>query len=166
MRAAIIDVRMKARLRGVAVPDRVLPIDVHDGDALIARIKTVQLRVSVLLAHVEGGSVVLPLVVVPVAEDSSARLRVIEDEPAKIAVEGLIAEARRNEVVIVREIAQMHFHERFLQREKVLRALRMRTVREILSNWAHAVHRIIDISRLVYVGGICAARTEVTIIEA
>ena len=34
----------------------------------------------------------MPLVVVPVAENAAARLSVIEDEPAKITVESLIAD--------------------------------------------------------------------------
>ena len=75
--------------------------------------------------HVEGGDVVLPAVVVVVAENARAEIGVVEDEPAKIAHEWLNADARRNEIVIVREIAQVNFAERFLERVKFFVARRV-----------------------------------------
>ena len=64
--------------------------------------------------------VVLPAIVVVVAEDADAEVRVVEDEAAEIAHEWLNAEARRDEVVGVGQIADVKFEKRFLQREEIL----------------------------------------------
>ena len=70
--------------------------------------------------HFEGSDVVLPAVVVVVAENADAEIGVVENEAAKIAHERLNAEARGNEIVIVRQVADVNFAERFLEREEIL----------------------------------------------
>ena len=66
----------------------------------------------------------MPAVVVVVPENPDAEICVVENETAKIAHERLHADAHRNEIVIIREIAQVDFAERFLQRPEFLFARR------------------------------------------
>ena len=75
----------------------------------------VQVGVGVLLAHVETGEVVLQAVVVVVAEKADAEIGVVENEPAKIAHKRLNPETRRNEIVVVGEIANVQLEEGFLE---------------------------------------------------
>ena len=70
--------------------------------------------------HVERGEIVLPAVVVVVAEDPDAEVGVVKNETAEVAHERLHPDAQRNEIVIVRQIAQMNFSERFLKRPEFL----------------------------------------------
>ena len=58
----------------------------------------------------------MPAVVVVVAENARAEIGVVKDEAAKIAHEWLNADTRGNEIVIVRQIADVNFAERFLER--------------------------------------------------
>src|SRR6185369_17897270 len=51
-----------------------------------------------------------------VAEEARADVRVAEDEAAEVAVERLLADADRGEVVVRREVAQLPFVEELLQR--------------------------------------------------
>jgi hypothetical protein len=67
-------------------------------------LERVQPGVGVLLAQVEERHVVLPPVVVVVAEKARPQVRVIEYKPAEIAVEGLVADLDRAEVVVGREV--------------------------------------------------------------
>ena len=66
----------------------------------------------------------MPAVVVVVAENAHPEIRVVENETAKIAHERLNAGAHGNEIVVVRQIAQMNFGERLLQRIEFLFASR------------------------------------------
>ena len=120
MPVGFVEVRVETELRGVALGEKILAKNIRDQDGLIARIEFVQVRIGVLLEHVEGGEIVLPAVVVVVAENAHAEIGVVENETAKIAHERLNAEARRNEIVVVREIAEMDFGERFLERKEIL----------------------------------------------
>ena len=113
---AAIEVGVKAQLRGVALGEKILAENIRDEDLLIAPVELVQIGVSVLFEHVESGHVVLPEIIVVVAEDADAEIRVVENEAAKIAHERLNAEARGNEIVIVRQIADVDFGKRFLER--------------------------------------------------
>ena len=91
---------------------------------MFARIEFVQVRIGVLLAHIERGEIVLPAIVVVVPENPDAEVRVVEDEAAEIAHERLHPDAHRDEIVIVRKVAQMNFGERFLQRPEFFFARR------------------------------------------
>src|SRR5205823_958677 len=93
---AAVEVRMKAELRGVALPNKILLEDICDKDLLVARVEFIQVGIGVLLAHVERDHIVLPEIVVVVAEDTEAKVRVVENEAAEIADERLNAEARGN----------------------------------------------------------------------
>ena len=116
---------MKAQLGRVTFREKILAENIGDQDLLIACVELVQIRVGVFLEHVEGGEIVLPAVVVVVAEDARAEIGVVENEAAKIAHEWLNAETRRNEIVIVREIADVNFAERFLERRPIFVARRV-----------------------------------------
>src|SRR5205085_12171927 len=118
-------------LRRVALPNKILLKNVRDKDLLIARVEFIQIGIGVLLAHVEPDHVVLPEIVVVVAEDADAEIRVVENEAAEIAHEWLDAKARGNEIVIVREITDVDFRERFLKRIPLLLARRVARVGEI-----------------------------------
>ena len=105
---------MKAELGSVAAPQEVLAIQVGDDHALVAAIEPVQLGVGILLEQVEHDEVVLPAVVVEVPEQARAEINVVEDEPAKVAVERLCAETAGDEIVVLGQIAQVKFGKPFL----------------------------------------------------
>ena len=113
-----------AELLRVAVDEEVLPVEVGDGDLLIAELQRVQAGVGVFLQPVEDGQVVLVAIGGVVAEDAHAEVRVVEDEAAEVAVERLRADADGDEVVVRREVAQLPFVEELLQREVAVGARR------------------------------------------
>ena len=69
-----VEVRVKAELCRVAFPNKILLEDIRDKDLLIARVEFIQVGIGVLLAHVEPDHVVLPEIVVVVAEDADAEV--------------------------------------------------------------------------------------------
>src|SRR5579864_9005840 len=101
MAAVVIEVGQKTQLAGVTFPKQILPENISDVDLLLAPAELVQVGVSVFFQHVERGNVVLPAVVVVIAENSDAEVGIVENETAKIAHERLNADAQRNEIVIV-----------------------------------------------------------------
>src|SRR5207244_7452789 len=111
-----VEIADKRELTGITFPDQVLPENIRDVDLLFARIEFVEVGIGILLAHVERGEIVLLAVVVVIPKNADAEIRVVENEAAEIAHERLHTDAQRNEIVIVREIAQMNFGERLLQR--------------------------------------------------
>src|SRR5207302_9205546 len=106
MPAVVVEVANKRELTGVTFPNQILPENIGDIDLLLARIELVQVRISILLAHVERGQIVLPAVVVVVPENPDAEVGVVENETAKIAHERLYRDAHRDEVVIAGQIAK------------------------------------------------------------
>src|SRR4051812_25687522 len=68
--AAVIEAAVQAPLCCVARPEKILPVKVGDEHLLSAFVKRVQLRISVLLAQIEGGQVVLESVVTPIAKEA------------------------------------------------------------------------------------------------
>ena len=151
MAARAIEVGVKAQLRRVTLREKILSENIRNQDLLIARVELVQVRVGVLLEHVESGEIVLPAVVVVVAENARAEIGVVEDEPAKIAHERLDAETRRNEIVVVREIANVNFAERFLERRPIFIA------RRVLQSWIGIEH-----TRFLNVGVVAVVNAEKT----
>ena len=115
MAAIVVEVSQETELAGVTFPNQILSENVRDVNLLLAPAELVEVRVSVFLEHVEGGDVVLPAVVVVIAENTNAQVGVVENETAEIAHERLNAGAHGNEIVVVRQIAQMNFGERLLQ---------------------------------------------------
>ena len=165
VRAAVVEVRVEAGLRGVAVPEGVLSIDVRDDHALVARVKGVQVGVGVLLAQVEGGEVVLKLVVVVVAEDACAEVHVVEDEAAKVAVENLVACARGHEVVVLRQVAEVDLGEVFLQGKVIARALGG-VPGNAFADGRDAAEHVARVAGIVHAVGIAVGGAVVTVAEA
>src|SRR5262245_43673889 len=62
------------------------------------------------------------MIVVDIAEEPRAKVHIIENKPAEIGIEKLIARAESKEVVVIRQIAKVHFGEVLLDRVKILRA--------------------------------------------
>src|SRR4051794_5800794 len=85
MPAVIIEVGQKTELAGVTLPEQVLAKNVGHVNLLVAPFKLVEVGVGILLQHVERGDVVLPAIVVVVAEDSNAKVGVVENKSAEIA---------------------------------------------------------------------------------
>src|SRR5689334_23168309 len=83
--AVVVEIADEAELARVAFPNQVLPKNIRDVDLLIARIELVQVRIGVLLAHVEGGEIVLPAIVVVIAEKADAEIGVVKNKTAKVA---------------------------------------------------------------------------------
>ena len=129
---AAIKVGVKAQLRGVTLGKKILAENIRDENLLIAPVELVQIGVSVFFEHVEGDYVVLPEIVVVVAENADAEIRVVEDETAKIAHERLNAEPGGNEIVIIRQVADMNFRKCFLERIPIFFAPRVARVGEIV----------------------------------
>ncbi len=105
---------------------------------LIAPVELIEVRVGILLEHVERGDVVLPEIVVVVAENADAEIGVVENESAEIANEWLNAVAGRNEIVIVGQVADMNFRECFLERVPFFFASCVTSVREIIRSGRQA----------------------------
>src|SRR5262245_42489636 len=114
MGGAVIEVGVKANLGGVTFPQEILPVRVCNQHELVARIELIQPGIAVLLAHIEHGQVVLPAVIRVVAKNARSQVDVVEEESAKIAAEGLVAKSACNEIVVVRQVAQMEFQKRLL----------------------------------------------------
>ena len=93
MPAVVVEVGHETEFAGVTFPNQILPENVRDINLLVAPAELVQVGISVLLQHVEGGDVVLPAVVVVVAENARAQIGVVENETAEIAHERLNADA-------------------------------------------------------------------------
>jgi hypothetical protein len=72
MAAIVIEVSQETELAGVTFPNQILSENVRDIDLLLAPAELVEVRVSVFLQHVEGGDVVLPAVVVVIAENAKS----------------------------------------------------------------------------------------------
>src|SRR6266498_399285 len=92
----------KTQLAGVTFPYQILPEDVGHVNLLLTPAELIQIRVSVLLEHIECGDVVLPAVVVVITKDADRKVGIVENEAAEIAHKRLDAGAQRNEIVIVR----------------------------------------------------------------
>ena len=82
---AAVEVGQKVELTGVACPKKVLPIDVQDVDLLVAQIEFIEVRISVLLEHLERGHVPLPAVIVVIPKEPHAEIGVVENQAAEIA---------------------------------------------------------------------------------
>ena len=142
----VVEVRVEAPRRGVALEEGVLQIGVGDDHSLVALLEGVQARVRVFLAHVEHGRVVLQPVVRVVAEDPPAEVRVVEEEAAEVGVERLVAALEGDEVVAVREVAQVQLDEGFLQRPVVLRANRRAAAGEAVGGRELPREQRVDVS--------------------
>src|ERR1700761_3862327 len=105
------------------MPDEILAICVQDQNVLAAASEFVELGIGVFFIHVEHDHVVLPAIIVVIAEEPRGEIDVIENKSAKIAVESLIAEARGEEIVIVGKIAEMKFDEGLLQCDEIIEAI-------------------------------------------
>src|SRR5215469_11901795 len=116
----VVEIGQESELAGVAFPNQILPENIGDQNLLITPAELIEVGVCVLLKHVESGDVILPTIVVVIAEDADAQIGVVENEASKIAYERLNANAHRNEIVIIRQVAQVDLSEGFLQREEFL----------------------------------------------
>src|SRR5688572_26964671 len=85
VRAAVVEVRVEAQLRGVSLPDEVLAKHIGDDHFLMSRLEGVQIGIGVLLAHVEDGEIVLHPIVIEVAKEPERQVGVRENKSAKIA---------------------------------------------------------------------------------
>ncbi len=99
--ALVVGVADIGDLRGEAGNRQVLAIEIGDEDVVLAQLlaDVVEAAVGVLLQPAEIGEVVLPAVVVAVAEQAHAELAVLEQEAAEIGRERLDADAHRIEIV-------------------------------------------------------------------
>src|ERR1700737_3982563 len=103
MAAVVVEIADKRQLARKTFPNQILPEKVRDKNLLAASfIDRVQIRVGIFLAHIEGGDVVLPAVIVVVTEKANAEIGIVENETAEIAHKRLHADAQRDEVIVVR----------------------------------------------------------------
>src|SRR5437660_12406219 len=107
MPTAVIEVRQETELASVTFPNQILPEHIGQVDLLPTPAELIQVGVGVLLEHVEARDVVLPQVVVVIPENPNAKIGIVEDKPAEIAHERLDTGAQRNEIVIVRYVADV-----------------------------------------------------------
>ena len=117
--ALAVEVEQHGRLRGVARHRPILAEQVGDEGVVIAPTPrdVVEARIGVLLQPPQPAQVVLPLVVVAIAEQPHPEGQVVEHEAAEVRDEGLDADAHRVKVVAVRQVAQMDLGERLLHAE-------------------------------------------------
>src|SRR5262249_13495541 len=102
--------------QGVAGPDEVLPEVVDDAEVLASCVEdAIQAAIGVLLERAKVHEVELIPVGAEVAEDAGAEVVVAEDEATEVAGKRLDAEARRDEVVVGAEVAEVVFDEQLLE---------------------------------------------------
>src|SRR5271165_6665251 len=119
---AVIHVVVETSLDGVARKEKILLEQIGDKDILVAIAEGVQTAVGVLLQHGESGNVVLVAVGAEISKDANARLLIVKDKAAKVAVEALDPQAHGHKIIFVAEILQLHFHEALLQAGVVVKA--------------------------------------------
>jgi hypothetical protein len=68
----------------------------------------------------ERRQVVLPAIVIVVSKNSLAEIGIVEDESAKVTHERLNTKARRDEVIVISQVAEMNLSEGFLDRGPIL----------------------------------------------
>src|SRR6185369_7537775 len=89
MERLVVTIVMVAEFYRVALLESILPVQVGYIDLLIACIEGVQAAVGILLEHLEVGQVELVPICFEVAEQTSAKVAIVEDETAEVAVEAL-----------------------------------------------------------------------------
>src|ERR1700730_10411993 len=89
MTAVVVEVGEETQLTGVPFPDQILAKNIRDINLLLASAELVEIGIGILLQHVERGDVVLPPIIVVVAENSDAKVGVVKNEPAEVAHERL-----------------------------------------------------------------------------
>ena len=120
MPTGVVEICQKTELAGITFPNQILPENIGQVNLLLTPTELIQIGVRVLFEHVEGSDVVLPAVVVVIAEDADAEVGIVENEAAEIAHERLNAGAQRNEIVIVRQVTQVDLAKGLLQGEEFL----------------------------------------------
>src|SRR5690606_22742603 len=120
-----VDVPRGAELAGQADERKVLPIDIGGQDEIVTRRlgDIVEAAVGILFEPPEGRQIILEAIVVAIAEIADPELTVVEQEPAKIALKGLDADADRVEVVAVAVVAQMLVDKGFLHPDEMVEAV-------------------------------------------
>src|SRR5207244_10174168 len=76
--AVIVEIGDKVQLTGITFPKQVLSKNIRDVDLLAAFIELVQIGIGIFLQHVESSDVVLPTIVVVVAENSDPKIGIVE----------------------------------------------------------------------------------------
>src|SRR3954447_17750504 len=107
MRSSIIKVGQKGEFSRITFVEEILLEYVCHQDLLMARVERIQVRIGILLAHIEVHEIVLDAIVVPIAEDARSEVCVGEDESSKIRDKRLNTPAGRNEVVSVGNVADV-----------------------------------------------------------
>src|SRR4029077_7838809 len=105
------------KFRGVAGKEKILQIDVSHDNLLMTALESVEAAVAGFLEKLKIRGVVPDAVAVPVAEDAQAGLFVHEKKSAEIGIELLNAAAGGDEIVVIAEIMELHFDERFFEAE-------------------------------------------------
>ena len=113
------------RLRGETGPGEILTIDIGEQDIVVPRRfgDVVQPGIEILLEPTEVGKIVLPAIVVAVAKQADAGLRILEQEAAEVGRKRLDANAQAIEVVARIHIAKMLVDPQFLHAEKAVVAI-------------------------------------------
>ena len=87
-------------------------------------IESIQAAVGVFFEEVKIGEVVLDAIAVQVAKEPQRRLLVNKEKAAKIGVEFLDPGSRRNKIIVVAQIVQLHLDKSFLKTEVIVEAIR------------------------------------------
>ena len=107
----------------IAGPDEVLPEIIQDAEVLAAGVEhAVQAAVGVLLERAKVDDVELVAVGAEIAEEPGAQVVVAEDEAAEVAGERLDADARRDEVVVGAQVAEVVLDEQLLEAHLAVQA--------------------------------------------
>ncbi len=85
---------MNAQLSGIALFNKILPIQIGNPNPLAPEIKRIQAAVGIFFQHVEIGHVVLIFIVLMISKQANPEVVIKEDQPAKIAVKLLDSSAQ------------------------------------------------------------------------
>src|SRR5262249_52601689 len=106
---------------------KILPVEVGDGNALIAPAEGIEPAVRLFLQHVKEGQVVLIAVITQIAKQACPKIGIVKNKTAEIAIEGLDTYFDRYRVIAVTQVGNMILKGAFLQRRVPARSVRTLT---------------------------------------
>src|SRR5580700_10059157 len=121
--ARIVFVPRTDKFGGVAREEKILEIDVSQYNLLMAALERVEPAVRVFLEKLKIHGVVLDAVALPIAKDAQAGLFIGKKKASEVGIELLNARASRDEIVVVAEVAELHFDKGFLQAGMIVKTV-------------------------------------------
>ncbi len=109
---------MKAELRRISQLEKILNINIGDKDILFTVVEDrIQLTVRFLLKHRQVDQIVLNAVCMEAAEQTGAKIEVVEHKLPEVTAEPLDAGLQGYEIIVVADVEQMFLDRQLLERD-------------------------------------------------